>query len=273
MGKEHHHHRCSERTQAEGTKARQGAHLETLGAIHHLAQRDDVHLQPENHQVSSGGVISWVPQGGGGALGTVSATWSAPAKKKSGHHKATPALSVSATSQQFFSGLWSLTQSATTKPTKCSVTLDFAPPTASTVTTRPTGQGSPNHRADRLRPRRPIRTTCSDVQLAISPRTPGRTRGSTRVTSPVTLAGSSGGVGSRCSRRRRALRSGQATSAASTKRRRCSAREYDYLLGPILMRISGTFTPTTAGSYGSALTGSTLYVPQAPGATTTTTAP
>jgi hypothetical protein len=46
--------------------------------------------------------------------------------------------------------------------------------------------------------------------------------------------------------------------------------EYDYLLGPILMRISGTFIPTTAQTYGAALTGSTLYIPQAPGATTTT---
>ncbi len=49
--------------------------------------------------------------------------------------------------------------------------------------------------------------------------------------------------------------------------------EYDYLLGPILMRISGTFTPTTAQTYGSALTGSTLYVPQPRGAATTTPAP
>jgi hypothetical protein len=42
------------------------------------------------------------------------------------------------------------------------------------------------------------------------------------------------------------------------------------LLGPILMRISGTFTPATAQTYGTALAGSTLYVPQPPGATTTT---
>ena len=39
--------------------------------------------------------------------------------------------------------LWSLTQSATTKPTKCSVTLDFAPPTASTVTTYLQAKGLP----------------------------------------------------------------------------------------------------------------------------------
>ena len=51
------------------------------------------------------------------------------------------------------------------------------------------------------------------------------------------------------------------------------ANEYDYVLSPILMRISGTFIPTTADGYRSALSGSTLYTPTPPGAATTTTAP
>jgi hypothetical protein len=98
---------------------------------------------PKTDQVLACGMVKWVPTGGGGALGTVTATWSAPATRRRGRHKATPAFSVSATSQQFFYGPWSLSDNMTSKPNRCALTLNFAAPSASSVTAYLQAKGLP----------------------------------------------------------------------------------------------------------------------------------
>lgn len=227
---------------------------------------------PKTHDVSAGGAIKWVPAGGEGALGTVMATWSAPGTKGHAGHKGTAPYSVSATSQQFFSGLWSLSETASVKPTRCALTLAFAPPTASSVTGYLQAKGlpitglmvynastDPNHLLGR-----PSGYLSKDawqdprIDQTDQSSDPGGIQwgGGIEVFSTAEAA------------QERASYVTNLDQASSL-----FGSEYDYLLGPILMRISGTFTPTTAQTYGDALTGSTLYVPQAPGAATTTTAP
>jgi plastocyanin len=228
---------------------------------------------PKTHQVLAGGTVKWVPAGGDGALGTVTAVWSAPATKRQGRHKASPGFSVSATSQQFFYGSWSLSDNATTKPARCTLTLNFAAPTASSVTAYVQAKGlpitglivynastDPNHLLGR-----PTGYLSKDawqdprIDQSDQPSDPGGVEwgGGFEVFSTTQAA------------QERASYISSIDQASSL-----FGSEYDYLLGPILMRISGTFTPTTAQTYGTALTGSTLYIPQPPGvATTTTTAP
>lgn len=227
---------------------------------------------PKTRAVQAGGAVSWVPPGGPGALGTVTATWSAPAKKKSGSHKAIPAYSLSATSQQFYSGLWSLSQAATTKPVRCALTLNFAPPTAASVTAYLQAKGlpmqglvvydastDPNHLLGR-----PTGYVSKDAwqDPRIDQTYQASAPGGIQWGGGIEVFSTSQGAQERASYLTGIYQSSSLFGS-----------EYDYLLGPILMRVSGTFTPDTAATYGSALSGSTLYVPQAPGATTTTTAP
>jgi hypothetical protein len=227
---------------------------------------------PKTHNVSAVGAITWVPAGGGGALGTVAATWSAPATKRQGHHKATPAYSVSATSQQFFSGPWLLSQIATSKPTRCALTLNFAPPTASSLTTYLQAKGlpitglivydsstDPNHLLGR-----PTGYLSKDAWQD------PRIDQSDQSSEP---GGIQFGGGFEVFSTAQAAQERASYISTLDQSSSLFGSEYDYVLGPILMRISGTFTPTTAQTYGDALTGSTLFVPQPAGATTTTTAP
>ncbi len=236
---------------------------------------------PKTHALSAGGAISWAPAGGGGALGTASVVWSAPTKKTPPHKKGAPAqtvYSVPAASQQFFSGLWSLSgtwapsKGTTTTPATCALTLNFAAPTAESVEAYLAGKGlpitgviaydastDPNHLLGRPNgylskvawqdPRIPQTDQSSD---------PGGIEWGGGIEVFPTVAAAT-------SRASYLSSLGQSSSLL--------VNEYDYVLGPILMRISGTFIPTTAQGYEAALTGSTMYTPTAPGAATTTTAP
>jgi hypothetical protein len=227
---------------------------------------------PKTHQVVAGGAITWVPAGGGGAVGTVTAKWSAPAVKRHGHQKAEPAFSVSAMSLQLFSGLFSLTQTAPVKPKHCAFALSFAPPTASSVVTYLQAKGlpisgliaydastDPNHLLGRpngyLSKVAWQDTRIPQTYQADSP-------GAVEWGGGIEVYSTAQGAQNRASYMSSIE---QADPIVGT--------EYDYVLGPIVLRISGTFTPTTAQTYGTALTGSTLFVPQPPGSTTTTTAP
>ena len=233
---------------------------------------DTCTYSPKTDQVTAGGAIAWVPVGGGGALGTVAVTWSAPATKRHGHHKGTPAFSVSATSQQFFSGLFSLTQSATEKPTHCAFALNFAPPTASTVEAYIQAKGlpitglivynastDPNHLLGR--PNGYLsKVAWQDTRIPQTDQAddPGGVEWGGGIEVYPTAQGAQD-------------RASYLSSIEQSDP--IVGTEYDYVLGPILLRVSGTFIPTTAQGYGTALTGSALYVPQPPGSTTTTTAP
>lgn len=236
---------------------------------------------PKSHALSVGGAISWVPTGGGGALGTVSVVWSASPKKTASHKKGTTTptvYSVPAASQQFFSGLWSLSgtwappKGTKSMPATCGLTLNFAAPTAESVESYLAAKAlpitgvvafdastDPNHLLGRPNgyqskvawqdPRIPQTDQSSD---------PGGIEWGGGIEVFATAAAAT-------SRASYLSSLGQSSSLL--------VNEYDYLLGPILMRISGTFIPTTAQGYESALTGSTLYTPTPPGAATTTTAP
>jgi hypothetical protein len=228
---------------------------------------------PKTDQVLAGGTVKWVPAGGGGALGTVTATWSAPATKRHGGHKATPAFSLSATSQEFFYGPWSLSGTATAKPTRCALTLNFAAPTASSVTAYLQAKGlpitglivynastDPNHLLGR-----PTGYLSKDAWQD------PRIDQSDQASDP---GGIEWGGGFEVFSTAQAAQERASYISGLDQASSLFGSEYDYLLGPILMRISGTFIPATAQTYGAALTGSTLYVPQPPGtATTATTAP
>jgi hypothetical protein len=236
---------------------------------------------PKTHALSAGGAVSWVPSGGGGALGTVSVVWSSPPKKTASHKKGAPAqtvYSVPAASQQFFSGLWSLSgtwappKGTKTPPATCALTLNFAAPTAESVESYLAAKGlpitgvvafdastDPNHLLGRPNgylskvawqdPRIPQTNQSSD---------PGGIEWGGGIEVFPTAAAAT-------ARASYISSIGQSSSFL--------ANEYDYVLGPIFMRITGTFIPTTADGYRSALTGSTLYTPTPPGAATTTTAP
>jgi hypothetical protein len=223
---------------------------------------------PKTGQVLAGGTVKWEPVGGGGALGTVTAAWSAPATKRHGHHKATPAYSVSATSQQFFYGPWALSGNATTKPARCSLTLNFAAPTASSVTAYLQAKGlpvtglivydastDPNHLLGR-----PTGYLSKDAWQD------PRIDQSDQASDP---GGVEWGGGFEIYSTAQAAQERASYISGIDQASSLFGSEYDYLLGPILMRISGTFTPATAQTYGTALAGSTLYVPEPPGATTT----
>jgi hypothetical protein len=231
---------------------------------------------PQTHMVHAGGALVWVPPTGGGALGTISATWTAPAKRtghaKKGSPKPLP-YTLSATTSEFFSGLWTLAEPAMNAPTACSVTASFMAPTAESVTAYLTAKGipitgvisynastDPNHLLGR--PAGYLsKTAWQDTRIDQTDQSaaPGGVQwgGSIEVFSTAAQANS------------RATYLGTIQAADSVL-----VNEYDYLLGPILVRVSGTFIPTTAATYQSALPGSSLYTPTPPGApATTTTAP
>jgi hypothetical protein len=235
---------------------------------------------PKTHEVRAGGALSWVPAGGQGALGTISVIWSAvpknvPAGSKS-HKNATtttlPTYALSATSGQFFSGLWSLAGTATKPVATCAITVDFAAPTAESVfaylaaKALPmtgliafTAASDPNHLLGRPTG---YLSKCAWQDSRIPQTDQSSDPGGVEWGGGIEVFSTAAGATHRASY----LATVEQADAAL-------GSEYDYILGPILLRISGTFTPDTAASYGNALTGSSLYVPQPPGTGTTTTAP
>src|ERR1700733_10220014 len=106
---------------------------------------------PQTHQAAAGGAVAWSPPTGGGALGTISVAGTASPTKvieahshEKGSTTTSPqSYSISATTSQLFSGLWSLTASPTEVPKSCTVTGDFAPPTAETVEAYLAAKGLP----------------------------------------------------------------------------------------------------------------------------------
>jgi hypothetical protein len=237
---------------------------------------------PRTHVATAGGAVAWVPPDGGGALGTITVVWTTPPKKVSQGHAKRPssttttrpqAYSVSAATSQFFSGLWSLTANPTEIPKTCAVTATFAAPTAETVEAYLATKGLPIYGVIAY-------TAATDPNHLL-----GRPTGylskvawqDNRI-DQTDQSSDPGGVewGGGIEVFSTAA---QATTRATYLNTVLSAdpalgSEYDYLLGPILLRVSGTFTPTTAATYGDALTGSSLFTPSPPGATaTTTTAP
>jgi hypothetical protein len=202
-------------------------------------------------------------------LETVTAAWSTPATQAARPPQGQPGLQRERYVSAVFHGLWSLSDNASTKPTRCSLTLNFATLTASSVTTYLQAKGlpitglivynastDPNHLLGR-----PTGYLSKDAWQD------PRIDQSDQASDP---GGVEWGGGFEIYSTAQAAQERASYISGIDQSSSLFGSEYDYLLGPILMRISGTFTPATAQTYGTALAGSTLYVPQPPGATTTT---
>lgn len=201
----------------------------------------------DTHAVTAAGVVSWVPPTGGGALGTVSVDWT-------GKHKYT----ASAVTPQFFDGSWSLAGTATTNISHCNISGQFVAPTAESVLTylqahslpvtgviaydaatdpnnllgRPSGYLSKVAWQD------------TRVDQTFYSAAPGGVQfgGSIEVFSNSTKA---------LARANYIGAIGQASPALGS--------EYDYLKGPILLRVSAKLTPAEAAEYMQAIPGATEF--------------
>jgi plastocyanin len=237
---------------------------------------------PRTHEATAGGAVTWVPPDGGGALGTITVVWTTPPKKvrhgQPKKHSSTTttrpqSYTVSATSSQFFSGLWSLTASPAQVPKTCAVAANFVPPTAESVEAYVAAKGLPMVGLIAF-------TSATDPNHLL-----GRPTGylskvawqDTRIdqtNQPSDPGGIEwgGGIEVFGTAEQAKSRAGYLISIETADP--IVGSEYDYLLGPILLRVSGTFTPDTAAGYGNALPGATLYTPApASSPATTTTAP
>jgi hypothetical protein len=215
------------------------------------------------HSAGATGRVTWEPANGGGALGTVTAKWIGK-----GRH------SVSAVTPELFDGLWTLSVVSTKPVTHCSVSGQFAPPTAESVVTFFQNHGfpitgviaynvttDPNHLLGR--PNGYLsKVAWQDTRIdqTYQPEDPGDVKwgGSIEVFSDSTKALA------------RANYLGAISQAASAL-----GDGYDYLLGSILVRLSATLIPTQAMTYAQAIPGLTLfqYSGTAGTPTPTTTAP
>jgi hypothetical protein len=220
---------------------------------------------PKTHSVTGSGQVNWVPADGGGALGTVTVRWTGNKK-----------YAVSATTPQMFDGTWAVTATATKPVTACSVSGQFIPPTASSVLAFIQAKGlpitgittydentDPNHLLGR--PNGYLSKVAwqdTRVDQTDQPDDPGGVEygGSIEVFANSTKALARANYIGAISQASPALGDG-----------------YDYLKGPILIRVSGTLNPDDAGLYMKAIPGATEFQYSgsagAPTTTTTTTTP
>ena len=212
------------------------------------------------HMATATGTVEWVPTAGGGALGTVTTSWSGKGN-----------FAVASTTPQFFQGPWTLTSAASEQIRHCSVIGQFAPPTAETVYAMLQRAGlpvtgliaydatsDPNHllgRANGYSSKIAWQDTRVDQSDQVD--SPGDVEwgGSIEVFPNVTGAQARAKYISAIGQTAPVLGDG-----------------YEYILGPILIRVSATLTPQQAAQYGLAIPGAALYTLNASPGTTTSLA-
>jgi hypothetical protein len=221
----------------------------------------------KTHTLTAGGQEIWAKDAVGGAQGTITVTWSNTLKGKKHYaiNEATGAL---------FVGPWSLSTEGAKPVSDCTVTPSFAEPTAASVESVLMAAGlpisglivynattDPNHLLGR-----PTGYSSKDAWQD------GRID-QTGQAAEVGDISWGGGIevfpnAAEAQERANYLQTIDAGSSLF-------GSEYDYTLGPILVRISGTLTPDQAATYQSAFPEMTLfqYVPPGTAATTTTTVP
>lgn len=210
------------------------------------AEKCSVNLR--THTAKATGEVSWADPAGSGALGTVSVTWTGPHRYKV--HAAIP---------EMFEGRWSVVVPATRALAACKLSGTFAAPTAETTLAFLQARGlpitgviaynattDPNHLLGR--PNGYLsKVAWQDTRLSQTGQSadPGGVEwgGSIEVFRDHTMALA------------RANYIGALEQASPL-----FGSEYDYILGPVLMRISGTLTPAQAQtSYAAAIPEATLF--------------
>jgi plastocyanin len=220
---------------------------------------------PKSHALAAGGTVKWVTPTGSGAQGTITVTWTNGEKGKKGY-------TLNQATGSLFEGPWSLSTQGTKAVTHCTLLATFTAPTASSVEAVFAAAGlpisglitfnattDPNHLLGR-----PTGYASKDAWQdgRIDQTEQGTDVGGVEFGGGIEVFPTSAGAQSR------ANYLGAIQSASSL-----FGSEYDYTLGPILVRISGTLTPTQAATYQAVIPEFSLfhYVPTGAATTTTTT--
>jgi len=214
---------------------------------------------PRTHVAHATGKVEWRHPEGSGALGTVSVKWTGKGR-----------YSLAATTPQIFRGRWVLSARATKDVSRCAISGTFSAPTAESVIAylqahqlpisgviAYNATTDPNHllgRPDGYLSK--VAWQDSRVSQTGQSADPGGVEwgGSIEVFSDSTRALA------------RANYIGAIAQAAPSL-----ADEYDYVLGPVLLRLSGTLTPAQAASYAETIPGMTEFHYSGPAGTPATT--